>query len=120
MAGRHVLMGLVFLFGSWMIRCGESLSPEPAFVSHPLLDSGIDAEAPVISAACQAACENLMKMGCPESLSTGRTCGSVCQISNDLKFDTRPWCVAMAGNPEGVRACCPPGERCARIKCLGR
>jgi hypothetical protein len=97
----------------------EPMPPEPDYVVFPPYDAGIDAEVEVL-ADCRVACENLAKLGCPESAPAGRTCGSVCSTSTRLGFDLRLPCVASAGTPDHVRACCTPGQPCSQVRCRGR
>lgn len=58
-----------------------------------------------VSADCRVACENLAKMGCPESVPAGRSCGSVCTTAQARGIDLRTICVANASTPDQVRAC---------------
>jgi hypothetical protein len=98
--------------------CGSSLPPEPAIVVFPPYDGG-DAEVPH-DKICELACENLAKMGCPESVPAGRSCASLCSQAEHDGFDLRPLCVANARTPDEVRGCCDGGAACSRTRCAGR
>ena len=92
--------------------CKETLHPEPPYVIFPPDDAGQDAELEV-PADCRLACENLAKMGCPESHPAGRSCGSVCAAAEREGIDLPTLCIANASTPDQARAC-------GQIKCKGR
>lgn len=51
------------------------------------------------------ACENLAKIGCPESAPAGKTCAEVFELAEKLGNPLNAVCVANASTPSQVRAC---------------
>ncbi len=110
----------VILAALCLVFCKPGLPDDGPFVVYPPYDGGfVDAEVDVL-ADCRVACENLARLACPESAPAGRTCGSVCTIASQTGYEPRTACLATAGTPDDVRACCKRGERCTRFSCTGR
>lgn len=100
----------------------KAMPPEPPSVIFPPYDGGLgsggaDAEVRV-DPLCAVACENLAKIGCPESVPAGRSCGSTCTMASANGFDLRLYCLATASLPEHVRGCCPAGQPCTQVRCM--
>lgn len=110
------IFAIVFAVAAWVFAlssCKETLPPEPPYVVFPpYQDASVDAELDV-DPLCRVACENLAKMGCPESAPAGRTCGSVCTAAELNGLDLPLVCISNASTPDQVRAC-------GMIRCQGR
>lgn len=76
-------------------------------------DGGTDAEVPDLDPVCRAACENLVRVGCPEGAPAGRSCASVCTMAVRAGAELNLACVASASTPDQVRAC-------GSVDCKGR
>lgn len=114
MSRTFVVAGLVAIIPFVISACPPPRPPEnyDITVFPPYGDAG-DAELDV-PADCRVACENLAKMGCPESAPAGRTCGSVCAAAQAAGIDLNPICVASVSSPVELRA------RCGTVQCEGR
>lgn len=96
--------------------CKPPIPPEPDVVIFPPFspDGGADAEVLDVDPLCRVACENLARLGCPESAPAGRSCGSVCtSVVRAGVADLNLACVASASTPDQVRAC-------GSVECEGR
>lgn len=84
------------------------LPPEPPYVVFPPYE---DAGSP--DALCRLACENLAKIGCPESAPAPKPCADVCTDAERAGNPLNTICVANASTPDQVRAC-------GSVECAGR
>lgn len=96
------------------------LPPEPDVVIFPPYDSGEAAatqpercsDGSTVPVDCRLACESLAKIGCPESVPAGRSCGCVCAAAEASSVPMKTLCVANASTPDQMRAC--------NVRCAGR
>lgn len=82
------------------------------FAPPPLEPTKDDAsvEAATSGSLCELACENLGRMGCPES---DGTCAAVCESAEDAGNPMNTICLANASTPDQARAC-------GTVRCKGR
>lgn len=87
------------------------LPPEPGYVVYPPEDS---APASSRDPLCRLACENMAKMGCPESatLDGGLDCPTVCEHALDAGVPLPLAKLAAAGTPDQLRE--------LGVRCIGR
>lgn len=109
----------------FIVACSSPKGPEsPPMPVFP--DAGaVEVEG---SPLCRVMCENLGRMGCPESATpveaidggwaVGRSCVSTCTVAEKHGRNLRTICVANASTPDQIRLCCPKGSKgCTPVTC---
>ena len=93
----------------------DAAGPEPAPAPPPEPAPEAGPPGPPGQEACELACANLARLGCPEAApdAGALTCVPVCVHTVGTPFNVNPDCVREAGDVVSVRAC-------GTVKCAGR